>query len=128
MEIKILLLSPFSSVILVLFQLSFFPLVLEILTQLSFMIRHLYLSKVLSLNFLEDQVFFFNYFIVIQLQLSAFSPTTNPLRPPPQPDSPLSLASTLALGFVHVSFIVVPENPSPHCPLLPPLWLLLDCS
>ena len=24
------------------------------------------------------------------------------------------------LGFVHVSLIVVPENPSPHCPLPPP--------
>ena len=47
---------------------------------------------------------------------------------PPQPNLPPSPASTLPLGFVHVSFIVVPENPSPHCLLPPPLWLLLDCS
>ena len=48
--------------------------------------------------------------------------------PPPHPNPPPSPASTLPLGFVHVSFIVVPENPSPHYPLPPPLWLLLDCS
>ena len=51
---------------------------------------------------------------------------------PPLPTTPAKhaslLASTLPLGFVHLSFIVVPENPSPHCPLPPPLWLLLDCS
>ena len=44
------------------------------------------------------------------------------LNPPPSP------ASTLPLDFVHVSFIVVPVKPSPHCPLCTPLWLLLDCS
>ena len=38
------------------------------------------------------------------------------------------LPPLLPLAFVHVSAIVVPENPSTHCPLLPPLWLLLDCS
>ena len=36
--------------------------------------------------------------------------------------------STLPLGFVHVSFIVVPENPFPNYPVPTPLWLLLDCS
>ena len=51
-----------------------------------------------------------------------------PLPPQLHPNSPPSLASTLPLGFVHVSFIVVPENPSPHCPLPTPLWLLLHCS
>ena len=35
--------------------------------------------------------------------------------------------STLPLGFVHVSFIVVPENPFPNYPVPTPLWLLLDC-
>ena len=57
---------------------------------------------------------FLNYFIVVQLQLSAFSlhPSTSPQSsPPPSP------ASTLPLGFVHVSFIVVPDNSSPHYPL-----------
>ena len=68
---------------------------------------------------------FLNYFIVIQLQLSAFSPH---LSTPPQPNSPPFPASTLPLGFVHVPFIVVPENPAPHYPFPPPLWLLLDCS
>ena len=35
------------------------------------------------------------------------------------------------LGFVHVSFIVVPENPSSfpsHYAVPPSLWLLSDCS
>ena len=47
---------------------------------------------------------------------------------PPQPNPPPSPASTLPLDFVHVSFIAVPENPSPHCPFPPPLWLLLEFS
>ena len=42
-----------------------------------------------------------NYFIVVQLQWSAFSPHHSPL---PQPNPPPSLASTLPIGFVHVSF------------------------
>ena len=41
-----------------------------------------------------------NYFIVAQLQLSAFSPHPST---PPQPNPPPSPASTLPLGFVHVS-------------------------
>ena len=69
--------------------------------------------------------FFFEYFIVVQSWLSAFSPLQ---LLPPQPNPLPSLASTFPPSFVHVSFIVVPENPSPHCPLPPPLWLLLDCS
>ena len=66
-----------------------------------------------------------NDFIVVQLQLSAFSshPST-----PPQANPPHALASTLPIGFVHVSFIVVPENPFLHYTLPPPLWLLSDCS
>ena len=56
---------------------------------------------------------FLSYFIVVQLPLSAFSPH---LSTPPQPNPPPSPASTLPLDFGHVSFIVVPENPSPHCP------------
>ena len=64
-------------------------------------------------------------FIVIQLQLHAFSPhrsTTPQLNPPPSP------TSTLPLDFVHMTFIVVPVIPSSHCPLPTPPWLLLDCS
>ena len=68
---------------------------------------------------------FFLIFIVIQLQLSATSPHPST---PPQPNPPPSPVSTLPLGFVHMSFIVVPVIPSPHSPLPTPLWLLLDCS
>ena len=64
---------------------------------------------------------FLNYFIVVQLQLSAFSPHPSL---PPQPNPPPSLASTIPLGFVHVSFIVVPENPSPHYLLPSPLAIV----
>ena len=46
-------------------------------------------------------------FIVVQLQLSAFSPHPST---PPQPNPPPSPASILPLGFVHVSFILVPKN------------------
>ena len=65
-------------------------------------------------------IVFYNYFIVVQLQLSTFSPHHSL---PPRPNPPPSLASTLLLGFVHVSFIVVPENPlsplsPPHSPLV----------
>ena len=57
--------------------------------------------------------FFKKIFIVVQLQLSAFSPHPTPAKP---------------LDFVHVSFIVVPVIPSPHYLLPTPLWLLLDGS
>ena len=72
--------------------------------------------------------YFFIFFIVIQLQLYAFSPHPST---PPQLNPPPSPFSTLPLGFVHVSFIVVPVIPSTHCPRphpRPPPWLLLDCS
>ena len=59
--------------------------------------------------------YFLKIFIVIQLQLFAFSP--HPCTPP-QPNPPPSPTSTLPLDFVHVSFIVAPVNPSPHCCLL----------
>ena len=47
---------------------------------------------------------------------------------PTQAEPPPSPTSTLALDFVHVSFIVVPVIPSPHCPLSTPPCPLLDCS
>ena len=75
-----------------------------------------------ELDFIEHKTFFF---IVIQLQLYAFSP---PPSPPPHVNPPPSPLSTLPLGFVHVSFVVVPEKPSPHYTFPTPLWLLLDCS
>ena len=59
-------------------------------------------------------IYLFLIFIVIQLQLSAFSPHPST---PPQPKPPPSPASTLPLDFVHVSFIGVRVNASPHYPL-----------
>ena len=47
----------------------------------------------------------------------AFSPHPST---PPQLNPPPSPTSTLPLGFVHVSFIVVPVIPSSHCPPPPP--------
>ena len=44
----------------------------------------------------------------------------------PTPAEPTSL--TLPLDFVHVSFIVVPENPSPHSLLAIVRWLLTSVS
>ena len=71
------------------------------------------------LNFIYFYCLFFNYFIVVQLQLSAFLPT-----PPPHPSQThLPLPPPLS-PFVHVSFIVVPENPSPHCTLPPSLAIV----
>ena len=49
--------------------------------------------------------FFKKNFIVIQLLLYAFSPHPST---PPQLNPPPSPTSTLPLGFVHVSFILVP--------------------
>ena len=83
------------------------------------------LDQLFSTSECVPRIFFFLVFIVIQLQLSAFSPR---LYTSPQPKPPPSPASTLNLDFVHLSFIVVPVNHSPHCPLPAPLWLLLDCS
>ena len=80
-----------------------------------------------TLSLVEQNIswWFFFIIIVIQLQLSAFSPhSSTPLQPNPPP----SPTSTLPLDFVHVSFIVVPGNPSPHYPLPTLLWLLLDWS
>ena len=56
---------------------------------------------------------FFLIFIVIQLQLYAFSPHPSA---PPQLNPPPSPTSTLPLDFVRVSFILVPVIPSSHCP------------
>ena len=61
------------------------------------------------------------FFIAIQLQLSAFSPHPST---PPQPIPPPSPTSPLLLDYVLVSIIVAPVDPSPHYPLLTPLWLL----
>ena len=67
----------------------------------------------------RDLTFFI--FIVIQLQLSAFSPHPST---PPQPNSPPSPTSTLLLDFVHVSFILAPINTSPLSPPHSPLGIV----
>ena len=56
----------------------------------------------------DQEFYFFLIFIVIQLQLSAFSPDPST---PPQLNPPPSPTPTLPLDFVHVSFIVVPVIP-----------------
>ena len=56
-----------------------------------------------SIGFLLLLLLLFNY-SCLHFLLSPPRPQTNP-------------ASTLPLGFVHVSFTVVPENSSPCCPL-----------
>ena len=63
-------------------------------------------------------IFLKNYFIVVQLQLSAFPPPTPPLTPA-KPTCSL-LLPTSPPGFVHVCLTVVPENLFPHYPLSPP--------
>ena len=71
--------------------------------------------------------YFLKFVIVVQVQLSPLSPCH---YPPPEL-SPLPTLDPNPLGFVHVSFIAVPENLSPfppHYPLPPPLWLLSVCS
>ena len=73
----------------------------------------------------EETRIFFKFFIVIQLQLCAFSPHPST---PPHPHSCPSPTSTLPLHFGPVSFIVVPVIPSSDCPHPTPPWLLLDCA
>ena len=89
------------------------------------MVKFQRVRKGLFFFFLQKKNFILFIFIVVQLQLSVFTPHHSP---PPQPNPPSSLASTPSLGFVHVSFIVIAENPSLHYPFPPPFWLLSDCS
>ena len=103
---------------------SFSNILLELFLYIQVYIQHKVSSsnRTIISTLLQHMHFIFLIFIVIQLQLSAFSPhpsTPPQLNPPPYP------TSTLPLGFVHVSFIVVPVIPSSHCPRP---WLLLDCS
>ena len=85
-------------------------------TLLLFPCKLLFISISASL-FLTGSFFLILIFIVIQLQLCAFSPHPST---PPQLNPPDSPTSTLPHDFVHVSFIVVPVIPSPHCPLPTP--------
>ena len=62
-------------------------------------------SLPLSLKVNKMKSFLKKNFIVIQLQLCAFSPHPST---PPHPNPSPSPTSTLPLDFVHVSFIVVP--------------------
>ena len=83
------------------------PIVIAFLFFLIFKIYFMYLF-----------LFCFN-FIVVQVQFFAFPPLHSSLPQPPSLDPN-------PVGFAHVSFIVVPENPSPfthiipsHLPLVP---------
>ena len=71
-------------------------------------------------NFLIFKLF---YCCLIRV-VCIFSP---PLYPPPAKHNSLPCFHPPP-WFCPCSFIVVPENPSPHCPFPAPLWLLLDCS
>ena len=73
--------------------------------------------------YLKNFFFKFIYCYLITV-VCLFPPPFTPPQVNPLP-SPLS---TLPLGFVHVSFIVVPVIPSSHCPHPTPPRLLLDCS
>ena len=80
----------------------------------EFIVLSINISKWIS----KSKDFFF--FLIIWLWFNYSCLHCLPTPPSPQPNPPPSPASTLPLGFVHVSFIVVPENPSPHCPLPTP--------
>ena len=96
------------------------------LTILVWIIRYLGCYLSIRIQFINPERLNLFFLIVIQLQLYAFSPHPST---PPQLNPPPSPPSTLPLGFVYVSFIVVPVIPSTHCPRPPPPpWLLLDCS
>ena len=83
-------------------------------------------SIMLPCSVLFSLGFFFLFFLFIPFYFFLFflfyccSITVVCIFSPPQPNPDPSPASTLPLSFVHVSFIVVPENPSPHCPFSPP--------
>ena len=59
--------------------------------------------------------FYYNFLLLFNYSCVPFLPI-----PPPHP--------TLPLDPLHVSFIVVPVIPSPHCPIPTPPCPLLDCS
>ena len=66
-----------------------------------------------------------NYFIVVQLQLSAFPPHCSP----PTPAIPTSLPwfhPSLVLSMCPLQLFL--KSLHPHYPLPPSLWLLSDCS
>ena len=97
----------------------FFPVMrtLKIYSLSNFQICHAVLLTIVSMTFIE--IFFFKKFLLLFNYSCLYFPST-----PPQPNPPPSSASTLPLDFVHVSFIVAPVIPSPHCHLPTPLWLL----
>ena len=85
---------------------------------------------------LRSVIFIFrNVITLFKIVLLLFKYSCLHLLPstPPNPSHPHfpSLILPPSSFCVHVSFIVVPENPSlfpPHYPHPPPLWLLSVCS
>ena len=91
----------------------------------DYILKTVHPLECIVINVLKHTFSFFLIFIVIQLQLYAFSPYAST---PPQLNPPPSPTSTISPNFVHVSFIIVPAIPSSHCPHPTPPWPLLDCS
>ena len=89
-----------------------------------YMYVYIYIYKVYIYIYIKCIYIYINFYCYSITVVCIFSPSLHPT--PSEPTSPPT--STLPLDFVHVSFIVVPVNPSPYCPLPTPLWLLLDCS
>ena len=95
-------------------------------THTRFCSSHLFRTLDQSLRVL----LFLNFCVLLFKDRCLHFPPTTPLSPQPPPP-PTSIP--LLLGCVHVSFIVVPENPSllppaPHYTLPPHLWSLSVCS
>ena len=65
----------------------------------------------------KTKLFLFNWFfklIFFKIVILLFNYSSLPTTPPHPKQTHLPPLLPCSLGFVHVSFIVVPENPSPH--------------
>ena len=101
----------------------------DLLILLVFILFYFYLYYFYLFHFGTWNLYFFHF---LKFYCSS---TVVCLSPPPlplTPDIPPSLPwFHTPLGFVHLSFIVVPENASPFSPhysFPSPLWLLFICS
>ena len=85
-------------------------------------IANLHMAYLKNLFFYNSQVLFLFSFLIY---LFLFSYNCLRFLPIPPPHPSQSHLPPPPLGFVLVSFIVAPIDPSPHYPLPTPLWLLL---
>ena len=95
-----------------------------ILNLLSLKYVQNYITVVIVSRQSHTYIFFKNYFVVVQLQLSAFTPHHSPL---PQPNPPAFLASTPP-WFCPCVLYSCSCKPLPPLSPLTSLWLLSDCS